>query len=232
MAINTTMNRRRAIQSTAAVGALALPAGAAVAAVPVDAGLVQLEAGYREWQDMLAEADRLEEMEGEYLRRARDRMPEFNEPEPEPQTPKIAKLWEGPSGLVAAARDPESYVTIPQDILDQFDAFREEWKSWEDRRPRLSRSDPDYRESLRIERRKELLWKRAERLRVRVMKIPTTSPCGLLIKLALATDTPRLEDFDKRFRRSSYYDTFGGADAEFFRPLLADLRALAGRAAA
>jgi hypothetical protein len=46
-----------------------------------------------------------------------------------------------------------------------------------------------------------------------LLKVRTTSPEGLLIKLALTTETERFEDFDKRVRQEGYYGTFGMADA-------------------
>jgi hypothetical protein len=63
------------------------------------------------------------------------------------------------------------------------------------------------------------------------LKVRTTSARGLMIKLALATDTPRFEDFDKRFRRPRYFGTFDCC-ADLMKPLLADLRAMSGRTVA
>jgi len=140
--------------------------------------------------------------------------------------PDVAKLWHGPSGLIEEARDPTSYVKIPQDLLNRYDAYVEEWRSWSDRRPTLV-GDPDYAEAKAIERQREALWYKAYRLRLRLLKIRTTSPRGLLLKVALATETERFEDFDKRFRRPRYYATFDICE-DLMTPLLADLRAMVG----
>jgi hypothetical protein len=55
------LTRRAALRSTAAIGALALPAGAAAAVaveLPADAdpGLAAIEAGWQTWQEIQAEA--------------------------------------------------------------------------------------------------------------------------------------------------------------------------------
>jgi hypothetical protein len=231
------LTRRAALKRTAIVGTVALPAGGAMAlALPndaaaaelpgdVDPGLAAIEAGYREWQELLASADALGEQEDEARGRAGDRVPEADDPEPVPSDPDVAKLWKGPSGLIDDARDPASYVKIPQDLLDRFDAFQAEWSRWWDRKPRLDRNDPDFRNAVRLERQQKTLWREADRLRHRLLKVPTTSPRGLLIKLALATDTERFEDFDDRFRRSRYHGTFDICE-DLMPPLLADLRAM------
>jgi hypothetical protein len=67
------VTRRAALQSTAAIGAFALPAGAA-AALPgdVDPGLPQLEAGYRRWCALEAKSLSLCEAEDEAFGRIID----------------------------------------------------------------------------------------------------------------------------------------------------------------
>jgi hypothetical protein len=93
---------------------------AAAAELPTDAdpGLAQLEAGYARWQEMRAEWHTLSDLEDEARGRAWDRVPDhITEPEPVPTDPDVLKLWKGPSGLIDDARDPESFVTIPQDLL-------------------------------------------------------------------------------------------------------------------
>jgi hypothetical protein len=148
---------------------------------------------------------------------------DFLRAEPVP-APDVARLWKGPSGLIEDARDPTSYVSIPQDLLDRFDAFVEEHGRWRDRQPTLH-GDPDYEEAKAIERQREALWHKASRLRRKLLNIPTTSPRGLLLKVALATETERFEDFDDRFRRSRYRGTFDICE-DLMPPLLADLRAM------
>ena len=100
----------------------------------------------------------------------------------------------------------------------------EEHHRWRDRQPTLD-GDPDYEEAKALERQREALWHKAFRFRRKLLKIPTTSPRGLLIKVALATETERFEDFDKRFRRPGYYGTFD-VSGDLMPPLLADLRAM------
>jgi hypothetical protein len=89
--------------------------------------------------------------------------------------------------------------------------------------------DPDYVAGKRLERQKDALWKKADRLRKRLLRVPTTSPRGLLLKVALATDTTRLDDFDKRFRRPFYYGTFD-CTGDLMPGLLANVRAMVAAA--
>ena len=237
-----TLTRRKALAGTASVACtvsalavggaagMAMPRQACAAELPGDPGLAELEAGYERWHEMLMQAHALEDRANEARGRAWDRVPEVDNPEPVPD-PDVAKLWHGPSGLLDEGREPTSYVTIPQDLLDRYDAFRAEWHRWWDRKPKLDANDPDFRLAQRLDRQNQAVWKRAERLRRKLLKVPTTSPRGLLLKLALATDTDRLEDFDRRFRRPYYYGTFDTA-ADLMPGLLADLRAMVGANAA
>jgi hypothetical protein len=224
------LTRRQALHNAApaiaAVGALpavvlAEHASAAVSqSTDTDPGLAKLEAGYKHWQELWAKADALEAFQDAAFDRARARLPE-GEPAPEPD-PAVAELWRGPSGYaLKEARDPPSPVSIPQELLDRYDAFVEEHGRWRDRQPTLD-GDPDYEESRAIERRREELWQKSWELRRRLMKIHTSSVRGVMIKLAMAVEAKSLDSIEDAITEENC--SYGG---EALLPVLAaDLRAM------
>jgi hypothetical protein len=83
-----------------------------------------------------------------------------------------------------------------------------------------------------IEAEREELAEAGREVRQEVLAIPTGSPRGLLIKLAIAIEATSLEDIDERFARPVWYSTFDSHIAEDLLPVLAaDLRAIVGASA-
>jgi hypothetical protein len=100
------VTRRQALHGAAACGALALPAGAALAGVvdvdhghgsavalaDIGHGLAQIEAGYARWQALEAEKDALRERRNDLWDRARADRPALT-PEPEPDDFDDPTAW-------------------------------------------------------------------------------------------------------------------------------------------
>jgi hypothetical protein len=186
----TKLTRRRAIQNTVAVGALVLPAGAALATSDADPGLAAIEAGYARWQGLEAQKDALRERRNDLWDRARAHRPALT-PEPDPDDFETGTAW------------------VDADA------------AWCSALPTL-RGHPDYEAGRDLDADADELCEQAEELRKEVLAIPTRSPRGLLVKLALAVEARSLdaiEDADS--------EDWGYAGEDFLPHLAADLRAQA-----
>jgi hypothetical protein len=207
-----------------------LPAAAALPTVPSDAdpGLAKLERGYKRWQDLRAQRDALEELEADAHARAADRLPEWNELEPV-ASDTVKRLGKMLGDTIDQARDPASPVSIPSEMLAEYDDYWAARSRWNAGRPTIPDDDPDYLESKALEAKADALWKKAMRLRGRLLRVPTTSPRGLMIKLALAIEVESLADMEKHLRRPYYYGVNDyELGTELVPALLADLRAMVG----
>jgi hypothetical protein len=216
------LTRRAALQRTAIVGTVALPAGGAMALVlpagaagvaeltgDVDPGLAWLEAGYQRWQEMRTEMDRLSARTVELVDRARSDRPML---EPEPPIP---------SELVPYAKDGKVlYGTVPEELKAIGGKHQGALIDWRKAHPALD-GHPAYEEAGECEARHEQLDDEAWALRDELLAVPARSPRGLLIKFAIAVQANRIEDIETAIEESDFTDDL--------RLLAPDLRAMAGR---
>ena len=198
-------------------------------AASADQHRARFGAGYRRWQDLRAKRDALEDLEDEARGRAWNRAPEvYAGPEPVPD-PDVKRLGRMLSETIEQARDPTSPVSILQDLLDRYDAYWQERGRWFDRQPKIDTADSDWLEAKRIQAERDALRGKAARLRQRLLRVPTTSPQGLMIKLSLAIEVRSLDEMAKHLKRPRYY----GVDdydlgTELVPSLLADFQAMVG----
>ena len=115
---------------------------------------------------------------------------------------EIAPIGKMMAGTVDDARDPALPIYIPQDLLDRYDAHREKWSRWWDRRREITR--PFTERAAAIERDRDELYNQREAVRDAVLAIPTTSPRGLLIKLAIAVEAQTLDDIEAALGECDY----------------------------
>jgi len=214
------VTRRAALRGTA-IGAAAavLPAGAAIAATgpDVDPGLAQLEAGYARWQGLHAEKHRLRRR-ASWLQDKADAAVRPLLP-PEPPIPPELEPYSGVYGVHWGTVPRRGKVAKIAKVYGQAD------RDWRKKRNDLLDDQPDFQRSEALDAPANELDREADALRHELLAIPTRSARGLLIKLTLTTDSPRIEDLDKRFARPGYYGTFDASE-DLMRPLLADLRAM------
>jgi hypothetical protein len=219
--VNNLITRRAALASTAAVGALALPAGAAVAAVPGDAdpGLAAIEAGYARWQELMAQAAALEPLQDEASERGRALLPPDLDPRPQPPA-EIRWLYEVPHAVLDSALDPTKPVTIPARVRRMVEQYRQDLDRWQARQPKRV-TNPDLERAHELEAERHALWAEADEARREVLAIPTTSPRGVLVKLAIALEAKSLDRVEPPAP-----DNWSWAGEDLLPFLAADLRAM------
>jgi hypothetical protein len=103
----------------------------------------------------------------------------------------------------------------------EYDAALEAWR---ESRPPVS--GPAAVEWRRVRREAERTNRTAATLRRKLMKIPTRSPRGVVIKVAVAVSAGSLDDTERMTKE------LGGDYRDLLLALLRDLQAMAGRAVA
>jgi hypothetical protein len=224
------LTRRAALQSTAAIGALALPAGAAVAATApafgdVDSGFAAIEAGYRRWQELRAERDRLEDLAADLDARADAMVKPLIGPHLMPDPGIVDYVprhylpeWQ-PGGKVLEG--------APQDVIEAAQQYIDWVTDWRDRRDALLDEVPECQQACELSTKAEKLRDDADAVRKDVLAIPTTTLRGIQIKLAIAVEARSLDAIE-----DATPDDFAYGGETLLPVLAADLRAMVGRAPA
>jgi hypothetical protein len=197
------LTRRAALHGAAAIGALALPAGAAAAAeLPgdVDPGLARIEAGYARWQALQAERDRLDQIARELLARANEAIAPMLPPEP-PIPPELEPYGHYHDRM---GKKIVWWGTVPRKgtVRKIADAHYRAETEWRDLRNEPLDGLPDYEKAGEIEAEREELCDDALELRKQVLAIPTRSPRGLLIKLTIAIEARSVRRHRRAVRQS------------------------------
>jgi hypothetical protein len=220
------MTRRAALQGAAAAGALALPVGAAVAAeLPgdVDPGLAAIEDGYRRLTAMWANFMSLSDDEDEAFARASDLHDELY---PAPAKPAELSVFNKMTvgSIDALLNPPTPEPPLSPELLEKYRAWKAGWHAWLDSRPPMSGPDAD--QWRKLTRKRERMLAKHQRDRRRLLKTPTNSPQGLMLKIAIAFGAENVEGGLREALRCNE------PVPELWPALLADLRAMSGEAVA
>jgi hypothetical protein len=177
-----------------------------------------IEAGYRRWQAIMAERDRLQELVEELADRAHAELEPMFPPKPE-RAPEIVE-WITEEGAYTRGSS-----AVPRKLRKKVEAH---WSAMIDYRHACNdvvEGHPAIEATCDADAKAEELKGEADRVRLEVLAIPTRTPQGMLIKLAIAAEARSLDDLEQAVTVDTLYQC-PWIGEEFLPALLTDLRAM------
>jgi hypothetical protein len=156
-------------------------------------------AGYRRWQALMAERDRLKVLRDELDARAEAAIAPLLPPEP----PIPAELEPYSHWNEAMCQMVVWWGTVPRKgkVRKIADAHMHAESAWRRAHNRLLDEQPDAGPAGVIEAERSALYDEANEVRSKVLELPARSPAALLIKVAIAIEATSFDDIDERFAK-------------------------------